>query len=137
MSSIGTTWEKRDISLVEIDARAMATKNLKSMGAVVKKVKNKQQGAENVEMEEDVKVVEETMKEEDSKQEGSKKEEKKEEEEDATLLELGTDAEPSSPGILITGAHHARELITVQQVYYLISKLLQGGVLGSDPEVTK
>lgn len=42
-----------------------------------------------------------------------------------------------APAILITGAHHARELITVQQVTYLILNLLQRGVLNQEEEVTK
>ena len=37
----------------------------------------------------------------------------------------GSDA----PAILITGAHHSRELITIQQTLYLIMKLLQGGIV--------
>lgn len=41
VSSIGTSWEKRDISLVEIDAREMARKNLKSVGEAKTKVKGK------------------------------------------------------------------------------------------------
>lgn len=70
-----------------------------------------------METEEDVKLVEETMKdEEDKTSDGNKKEEKKkDEDDDAALLQIDTDADagPESPAILITGAHHARELITV------------------------
>ena len=43
----------------------------------------------------------------------------------------GSDA----PAILITGAHHPRELITIQQTLYLAMKLLQGGVVNKDPEI--
>ena len=40
----------------------------------------------------------------------------------------------SKPAILITGAHHARELITVQMVLFSILKLIQGGIEGNDED---
>ena len=35
--------------------------------------------------------------------------------------------------ILMTGAHHARELITIQMVLFSASKLLQNGLIKKDP----
>jgi len=52
------------------------------------------------------------------------------------LVDLDESAEESqAPAILITGAHHARELITVQMVLFSILKLLQGGIVNNDEEV--
>lgn len=43
----------------------------------------------------------------------------------------------SHPAILMTGAHHARELITVQMVLFSIVKLLQAGIVNNDEETVQ
>lgn len=49
---------------------------------------------------------------------------------EASLMQEGVDmvaragAAPNRPAILITGAHHSRELITIQMVLFTLLKLL-------------
>jgi hypothetical protein len=50
-----------------------------------------------------------------------------------TLVQLPT----SKPAILITGAHHSREMITIQMVLYSLVKLLQQGIVAEIPEIQK
>jgi murein tripeptide amidase MpaA len=51
------------------------------------------------------------------------------------LLDESIESGSSKPAILITGAHHARELITVQMVLFSILKLIQGGIEGNDEDI--
>ena len=39
----------------------------------------------------------------------------------------------SKPSILVTGAHHARELITIQHSLYTALKMIHGGAVHKDP----
>lgn len=42
--------------------------------------------------------------------------------------------EPNRPAILLTGAHHARELITLQMTLYQILKLIHAGFITQQPK---
>lgn len=42
--------------------------------------------------------------------------------------------EPNRPAILIVGAHHARELITLQMTLYQILKLIHAGLITQQPK---
>lgn len=41
------------------------------------------------------------------------------------------------PSILLTGATHSRELITVQMVLFQLAKLIQNGVINKDPQTVQ
>lgn len=41
---------------------------------------------------------------------------------------------PTNPSIVVTGAHHARELITIQMVMYSLLKLIQEGIVHKNPD---
>ena len=40
----------------------------------------------------------------------------------------------SKPGILLTGAHHSRELASIQMPLYSVLRLLQGGIVNNQPK---
>lgn len=42
---------------------------------------------------------------------------------------------PATPSVLITGATHAREPISIQMALYSLMSLLQGGIIGNNTDM--
>ena len=150
VDSIGETWQGRPIHVVSLDA----TNYFTSESAVqtddsdkneAKKSEVDQAAEEALKDLQDVQLLQEDEEEEeegdptnkdpkkkevkkDEKKKEVKKDEKKKEGPKKEEIKEETKSEEKQanpPAILITGAHHARELITIQMVFYTIFKLIQ------------
>ena len=113
LETIGTTWQQRPIQMLVLDARAYAAEQQRQA------VSNKEALAQ-----------EEGEKKSESQTE-EKTDGKKDNDDDLLLVQL---EDGEAPGVLMTGAHHPRELITVQMVMFELLKLIQAGIVNQDSD---
>lgn len=114
LQSIGQSWEQRDINMLKIDGLAYLSKYVTTRKELAKKLKlndtdssSGDGGKQQLADESFVQLEQETAAQASSAQKESSEQEQK-----------------GRPAIFLTGAHHARELITVQMTLYTALKMI-------------